>query len=150
MAVVMSQLLSSVATGVFIIFQVGISDAYGGLHAPTFAYYPLITIRDTRSVYIPVVTVVPHSEDIQVADIHFSVMSVQTEETSVETFAKPPTDLRHHHEMPMFNLVVISEFPRVVITRYVEGEFLCQSHFEAEVGRGGCPIEGIGLDSEFR
>ena len=87
----MSQLLSSVATGVFIIFQVGISDAYGGLHAPTFAYYPLITIRDTRSVYIPVVTVVPHSEDIQVADIHFSVMSVQTEETSVETFAKPVT-----------------------------------------------------------
>ena len=37
-----------------------------------------------------------------------------------------------------------------VITRYVEGEFLCQSHFEAEVGRGGCPIEGIGLDSEYR
>jgi len=144
----MSQLLSSVATGVFIIFQVGISDAYGGLHAPTFAYYPLITIRDTRSVYIPVVTVVPHSEDIQVTDIHFSVMSVQTEETSVETFAKPVTQFRLNK--PMFNLAFISEFPRVVITRYVEGEFLCQSHFEAEVGRGGCPIEGIGLDSEFR
>ena len=48
-----------------------------------------ISVGNTGSVQIAVVTVMSHSEYIQIADIHFSVMSVQTEETSVETFAEP-------------------------------------------------------------
>ena len=132
----MSQLLSSVATGVFIIFQVGISDAYGGLHAPTFAYYPLITIRDTRSVYIPVVTVVPHSEDIQVTDIHFSVVSVQTEETSVETFAKPIAEFRLYQ--PVLDLSVFGKFPGIVVARYIKSEFFRQGYFKSQVRSTGC------------
>ena len=143
----MSQLFTSVTTSILVIFQTGVSHSDGSFHTPSFAYDPLISVGNTGSVQIAVVTVMSHSEYIQIADIHFSVMSVQTEETSVETFAEPVAQFRLYE--PVLDLAVVAKLPRIVVAGYIEGDFLCQSDFESQVGSARSPVEGIGLDGEF-
>ncbi len=123
----MSQLFTFTITSIFIVFQAGISHSDGSFHTPASAYEPLVTVGNTCSVQITIVTVVSHSEYIQIADIHFSVMSVQTEETSVETLAEPIAQFRLDESV--FDLTVITELPWIVVTGYVERQFLCQSNF---------------------
>ena len=74
---------------VLVVIDTGITYADGSFHAPAFTDNPLVSVRDTGSIQTAVITVMSHSEYIQIADIHFSVMSVQTEETSVQTFSEP-------------------------------------------------------------
>ena len=143
----MPEFFTSVTAGIFIIFQTGVTDSDGCFHAPAFADNPLVSVRDAGSVQTAVIAVVPHSEYIQVADIHFSVVSVQAEETSVETFAEPVAQFRLYE--PVLDLAVVAKLPRIVVAGYIEGDFLCQSDFESQVGSARSPVEGIGLDGEF-
>ena len=76
--------------------------------------------------------------DTHVADVIFGVTGMQTEEMPVETFAKPPTDLRHHHEMLNLTVSLPVKRPEIVSAAYIERRPRTQPEFESQIGSGRC------------
>ena len=143
----MSQLLTTLATRIFIIIQAGISCTDGSFHAPAILEYPMVTVRDTCTIDFAVITVVAQPEYIEIAHVYIGVMAVQAEKATVETFAKPVTEFGLYQ--PVLDLSVFGEFPGVVVARYVKSKFFRQSHFKSQVRSTGSPVEGIGFDGKL-
>lgn len=123
--VVMSQLLTTLATRIFIIIQAGISCTDGSFHAPAILEYPMVTVRDTCTIDFAVITVVAQPEYIEIAHVYIGVMAVQAEKATVETFAKPVTEFGLYQ--PVLDLSVFGEFPGVVVARYVKSKFFAKA-----------------------
>ena len=110
---------------VLVVIDTGITYADGSFHAPAFIEYPLVTIRDAGPIKITLITMMPQAEDVQIANVEIGIMSVQAKEMSVEPFAQPVTKFRLYH--PMLDLLMIREFPGIIVAGYVEGPCLSEN-----------------------
>jgi len=119
--VVVPQLFTTLATCVFVIVQAGISCTDSGFHTPAVFQYPMVAVRDTCTIDIAVIAVVAQPEDVEIAHVNIGIMAMETEKTTVETFAKPVAEFRLYQ--PVLDLSVFGKFPGIVVARYIKSEF---------------------------
>ena len=68
------------------------------------------------------------------ADIVFCKPGMNTEKMSVETFAQPVPEFRHHHPMLDLLIIVFIKGPRILPPHQIEGCTLAQPEFKPDVG----------------
>ena len=113
------------------------------------AEHPIVTVRDTGTYRMALVTVVlervPHAEgeEREITHVEAAAQHVHAEEMTVETFARPPLEFGLYE--PMFPFAVVRECEGIESRRDFEGRTLTQSDLHAQIGRGRRQIEKIGL-----
>ena len=86
----MSHALTAARAPVFIIFHAGISASNYGFYREAVAQYPMVTVSDTSTVQVAPVNNVFHTrKERDLAYVVVSVMSVHSQEVSLELAARP-------------------------------------------------------------
>ena len=80
---------TTLAAGIFIVIQISITNSDRRLYAKALIEYPMITIGNTGSVEVALITVVFESQHLDAANVVLGIMCMESEEMSVESFAGP-------------------------------------------------------------
>ena len=91
--------LAAVVTGILVVIEPYVSDAYGGFQAPFAGEHPLVTVTHAPADIGAVVTVIlavfgQPEREFDFGDVVFSAETVYAEEMPVESFAEPITEFR--------------------------------------------------------
>lgn len=85
----------------------------------------MVAVRDTCTIDLAVIAVVAQPEDVEIAHVNIGIMAMETEKTTVETFAKPVAEFRLYQ--PVLDLSVFGKFPGIVVARYIKSEFFAKA-----------------------
>lgn len=138
--------------GIFLIVDIVVTHAHGGLHVPMAREDPLVSVGHSQSGVPSLVAVVFEvfrpvdgvEAGIDLGHIKLSAHSVKTEEMAIELRAEPIATFSD--ELPMAYGLAFGELPGVQTIGELRSGSFSEPHLHTEVGRERGVVEQVGLD----